>query len=127
VKGTSSALADQAQASAGEIGRKAVNAARQARQTTASFVDEQPLLCAAVGLAVGAAIAAMIPTTETENTLMGDASDAVKDTLGEAASEQLQTAKTAAMKVADDTKMAAQRESLNIAHETSAGSASSFG
>jgi hypothetical protein len=40
--------------------------------------DHQPLLLGAVGLAIGAGIAAALPVTEVENQLMGDASETVR-------------------------------------------------
>ena len=58
--------------------RQAADAVRQGRDSAASFVTEQPLLCAAIGVAIGAALASLLPSTETEDQLMGEASDAVK-------------------------------------------------
>jgi ElaB/YqjD/DUF883 family membrane-anchored ribosome-binding protein len=90
-----------------------VRSARQAKDTLVSFVHEQPLVSAAIGLAVGAAIAALLPSTETEDELMGEKADAVKDTVGEVASDQFQKAKSAAGKVAEEALNVAQREGLS--------------
>jgi hypothetical protein len=49
------------------------------QQNIAELFERQPLLLGAVGLAIGAGVAASIPTTETENKVMGDASDFVRD------------------------------------------------
>ena len=68
------ALAD----TAGRTRRQAADVVRQSRDSAASFVTEQPLLCAAIGVAIGAALASLLPSTETEDRLMGEASDAVK-------------------------------------------------
>jgi hypothetical protein len=108
----SSSMAGQLADSAAGVRQQAMHATQQVKASAASFIDQQPLLCAAIGLAVGAAIAAMIPSTETENELMGEASDAVKGAVGEAASQQLQTAKEAAEKVASQAKSAAESEGL---------------
>jgi ElaB/YqjD/DUF883 family membrane-anchored ribosome-binding protein len=95
-----------------ETADEATRVARQAKHAAASFINEQPLLCAAIGLAIGAAIGAMIPSTEAEDELMGETSDAVKDAVGEVASEELETVKEAAGKVAEEAKSAAEREGL---------------
>jgi len=92
--------------------QETVRSARQAKDTIVSFVHEQPLLSAAIGLAVGAALAAMLPSTETEDELMGEKADAVKDAVSEVASDQFQKAKTAAGKVAEEGMSVAQREGL---------------
>jgi hypothetical protein len=61
--------------------------AEMARQVKEPFFNEQPLLGSALSLAAGAALAAILPTTEKEQELISQASDAVKGTVGEAASE----------------------------------------
>ena len=53
-----------------------------------NFCREQPMLVAGIGLAVGAALAAMIPTSRPERRVMGEASRNVRD----AASETLHAA-----------------------------------
>lgn len=45
---------------------------RQSRETATSFISEQPLLCAAIGIAVGATLATMLPATDTEDKLMAE-------------------------------------------------------
>ena len=64
--------------------RQTAETARQVRQP---FINEQPLLAAALSFAAGAALAAILPTTEKEHEPISRASDAVKGTVGEAASE----------------------------------------
>jgi ElaB/YqjD/DUF883 family membrane-anchored ribosome-binding protein len=54
---------------------------------------EQPLLVGALGLAVGAALGALLPSTDAENRLMGEASDAVTRQISETAQEQYSQAK----------------------------------
>jgi len=112
VQGYSSSMAGQLADSAAGARQQVTRASQQAKESAASFIDQQPLLAAAIGLAVGAAIAALIPSTKTEDELMGEASDAVKGAVGEAASEQFQTAKEAAGKVAAQAKSAAENEGL---------------
>ncbi len=113
------ALADKASSVGGAVNegasrtrRQAAEAVRQTRESAVSFVTEQPLLCAAIGIAVGAALATLLPATETEDRLMGDASDAVKENAGEVGSDALDSAKTVAAKVADRAQSAAKEEGL---------------
>jgi len=93
--------------------RQAADAVRRSRDSAASFVTEQPLLCAAIGVAVGAALAGLLPSTETEDRLMGDASDAVKGTAGQVGSEALESARHVASKVADRAQSAVKEEGLS--------------
>jgi hypothetical protein len=53
------------------------------QQNLADMFERQPLLLGAVGLAIGAGIAASIPATEAEKQVMGKASDAVRGAVGE--------------------------------------------
>jgi hypothetical protein len=64
----------------------------------ADAFDRQPLLLGAVGLAIGAGIAAAVPATDMENKLVGEASDSVKDRAQEFLSTKAQEAKTMASK-----------------------------
>jgi hypothetical protein len=48
------------------------------QQIVADTFEQQPLLLGAIGLAVGAGIAAALPGTAAENRLMGDTSEVVK-------------------------------------------------
>src|SRR5262249_53989960 len=56
--------------------------------------------------------AALLPPTEKEDELMGEASDIVKNAVGEVASEQLDAAKSSTRKVAAEAMDAARREGL---------------
>jgi len=82
------------------------------RDRADAFMQDQPLVAAAVGLAIGAAIAAVFPATQLEDEVMGETSDAIKETLGEVASEQLETAESIAGAVAQEVRTAAEREGL---------------
>jgi len=93
--------------------RQAAEAVRYGRDSVASFVTEQPLLTAAIGVAIGAAIASLLPPTEAEDQLMGDASDAVKMTANQVGSDALEGAKHVASKVADRAQTAAKEEGFS--------------
>ena len=109
----SSTVAGQVADTAARVRRQTTDTARKVKSTTMSLIQEQPLLCAAVGLAVGAAIAAILPSTETEDELLGETSDGVKAKMGEVASEQFEAAKAAAGKAAQAAGTVALREGLN--------------
>jgi Protein of unknown function (DUF3618) len=112
VQDYSAAVSEQIADGADRATRQTRRSAQQAKESLISFVHEQPLVSAAIGLAVGAAIAAVLPKTETEDELMGERSDSVKDAVAEVASDQFQKAKTAAGNVAQEALDAAQREGL---------------
>jgi hypothetical protein len=59
--------------------RQGSEAYRGFQQTLAEMFDKQPLLLGAVGIAVGAGIAASLPASDLENRLMGDSADSLKD------------------------------------------------
>lgn len=106
----SGAVGQQVSQALAESQRRASRAGSDLRDVTSSFIQEQPLLCAAVGIAVGAFIAAALPRTETENELMGETSDAIKHAAVGVASDHYETAKTAATRVAQTAASAVGRE-----------------
>jgi hypothetical protein len=79
------------------------------------FAQQQPLIAGAVGIAIGAALAALLPRTRTEDSLMGEASDSVKGAIGDAAGEQYSQVKEAAENVASEAKASAARQGLSAA------------
>jgi hypothetical protein len=79
------------------------------------LIAEQPLLCGALGVALGAAIASLLPRTSTEDELMGDVSDSVKNAARHFASEQVRDARETAARVVQKTHQAAEEEGLTPA------------
>ncbi len=79
---------------------------------TALFRD-QPLLLGAVGLAIGAGIAASLPATELETEYFGDTSDRLKDKAQEFASDQAERAKTIAEQSVKAAAEEARRQGLD--------------
>jgi ElaB/YqjD/DUF883 family membrane-anchored ribosome-binding protein len=110
----SAAMGEQFVESTGRTRQQATRAARQVKEKAQSFVEEQPLVVAAIGIAIGAAIAAALPSTKTEDELMGDTSDAVKETLGDVAAEQYEKAKDVAGSVAQQAKKVAEEEGRTL-------------
>jgi hypothetical protein len=86
----------------------------------ADFCREQPLVAAGIGIAIGAAIGAMLPSTETEDRLMGEASDEAKQRAKDMAVEQAEKAKAAVERGIDATRQepqpqhAARREAEGV-------------
>lgn len=74
----------------------------------ADFCREQPLVLAGIGVALGAAIGAMLPSTETENRLMGDAADETKERVQSVVGEQADKAKAIAEDTAGELMAGAQ-------------------
>jgi Protein of unknown function (DUF3618) len=103
---------DQITDTAERTRRQASDTARQLKDSANALLHEQPLLVAAIGMAVGAAIAAALPKSRFEDELMGETSDAVKETIGDVAAGQYETAKEVAGAVAEHAMAKAKEEGL---------------
>jgi len=88
------------------------------------MVADQPIIAASIGLAVGALLAASIPTTETENSLMGEASDAIKQQASTVFDEQVDKVSRAAGAVAEE--MMSEAQSQGLTPETAASGVSTM-
>jgi hypothetical protein len=75
--------------------------AQRARSSYDTLVREQPLALGAIGLAIGACLAAVAPRTRQEDELMGEASDRLAEQAKEAGKEQLDKAQQIATKAKD--------------------------
>jgi len=83
-------MAHDAQRALRERSREFADTAYSSAQSGASYVlEDQPLLLAAIGLAAGATLGAIIPATPQENRLMGDTRDRVAEFASEAAKQKL--------------------------------------
>jgi hypothetical protein len=83
---------------------------QQARTAVSTIWDQNPLLIAGLGLAVGALIAAAFPATETEEKIFGDTSDALRRKAEGVAAKGLDAAKDAVEGVAS----AASEQGLTV-------------
>ena len=88
---------------------QSVASARRATQGISNFVREEPLVVAGLGIALGAIVGALLPSTDIENRAMGERSDALKSTAMEAAREQWERGKDIAETGWDEAKEAARR------------------
>ena len=111
-----SGLADDAQRTMRETSQQLAETARSSAQSSMSFVlEDQPLLLAAVGLAAGAALGAIIPATP-QNRLMGETRDKVAELASEAARQKIDELGGAAGEAAERLKNAV-KERAGLATE----------
>jgi uncharacterized protein YjbJ (UPF0337 family) len=103
--------ADSAKAAVGDTTDRVMSQAegltRQARAAVATTWDQNPLLVAGAGLVIGAVIAAAFPSTETEENLFGETSDALRR-------EAERTAVNAARTAAEGVTAAANEQGLSV-------------
>jgi hypothetical protein len=74
----------------------------------------QPLALGAIGLAIGAGIAAALPNTDLENSYLGETSETVRSKAAAIAGQQLDKAATVALDVVDAAKDGARKEGLTL-------------
>lgn len=84
----------------------------RAGEATGTFMRDNPLVVVAAALAVGGAIAAMIPTSRRERELMGGPSDALRDSAAKAASELKEKVRHTAEAAVDAAATEAGRQGL---------------
>jgi len=84
------------------------------RSNMADIFKAQPLALGAVGLAIGAGIAAALPPTETEAAYLGETSDNVKAKAKEFGTEQTERARKAAGAVMTAVSEEAHRQGLTL-------------
>ncbi len=110
------AVADSTRRTAGALSESTKAVGNRTLQSGSAFLDfcrEQPMVLAGLGLFAGAVIGALLPTSETEDQLMGEVSDRVKEYAGDLASEQYDSAK----KVGERALDAAKDEPVKQANE----------
>jgi hypothetical protein len=91
---------------------KASDLTERAGKTIFETIEQNPLVVAGVGLLVGGLIASVLPRSDIEDDLVGDASTAVKRRAQDAASQGFETAKNTVGEVVDDATRQAQEEGL---------------
>jgi hypothetical protein len=83
-----------------------------ARDNLTELFRAQPLALGAIGLAIGAGMAAALPGTDFENVYLGEASETVKNTTAEMAGQQVERATTVAADVFDAAAAEARKQGL---------------
>lgn len=83
---------------------------RSGGETATQLFEEHPLICGSLGVAVGAALGAMIPPSETEDKLMGTMSDEAAEKATSVAREEYEKARDTGKKVVEKTKQEATQD-----------------
>jgi ElaB/YqjD/DUF883 family membrane-anchored ribosome-binding protein len=93
------------------LGDSATQLSRNAR-SLAQFCVEQPLVVVGLGFVFGTAIGAVLPSSETENQMLGATSDALKEKVKEQASEVYDKAQSVARDVVEAAGQSAEKAGL---------------
>jgi hypothetical protein len=103
----------------------------RAGQTAQQIIDDYPLVVGAVGLAVGALAAALLPSTPREDELMGTKADEFKQAASDIVREQVEpvreVAKAATEAAADAATEEAHRQGLTTGSDEDASTAERAG
>jgi ElaB/YqjD/DUF883 family membrane-anchored ribosome-binding protein len=94
---------------ASDAAERSMSSAMESSRGLTKFMQEEPMVVAGIGIALGAIIGALLPATEIENRAMGEASERLKQDAREAASEQWERGKDIAEEGWDEAKEAARR------------------
>ena len=98
---------------AARAGEQVMQAGQRTQETFVDTVQRHPMIVGAVGLAIGAAIAAALPSTRQEEQLFGEAGSGLKNKARELASEGVAAMKSAAQDVYQDTLRHAKEQGLS--------------
>lgn len=96
VKRSMHVLKDSASESFNRASEASSAAADRVRTSLLDALDREPLVLGAIGVAVGAAIGAMLPPTRVERDYLGKASEAVRESASDLVSEGIEKARGAA-------------------------------
>jgi hypothetical protein len=95
-----------------ELPEHAGNLFDDTKENLTEIFKSHPLAIGAVGVAIGAAMAAAFPTTETEAEYLGEGSEFIKQKASEFTGEQIERASEIGMKVADAVADEARQQGL---------------
>jgi len=84
------------------------------RDNLTDLFKAQPLALGAIGLAIGAGIAAALPATEIENSYLGETSETLKSKAAEIAGDQIEKATSLATDVVETVAEEARKEGLTM-------------
>lgn len=123
VTNSAQAMGDTLESTSRDVGTKVTAAGQSIQETLPKFVEEQPLVVGAIGLALGAVIASAFPATRLETDLVGDASATAKQklsALSDSAADAAKRAMSAAAAEADRQGLSAEgiQETLGQTLET---------
>jgi len=100
--GTAGGLVSRTGSAIQETTRAGYGLARTVQDDLGALFERQPLLLGAVGLAIGAGIAAAFPTTEVEGRVAGETNDEVKNRTRNFVSGQVESARTVAAQTLEE-------------------------
>ena len=106
LRGAAASVTDQVAGGGQGVQARAGELSDQARQGVAWLMREQPLVLGAIGVALGAAVGALLPGTEAEDQLMGQTRDAVADRVQATAQQGYERLKDTAGEHVDHAKAA---------------------
>jgi F0F1-type ATP synthase membrane subunit b/b' len=95
------------------VGEQVMQAGQRTQETFVDTVQRHPMIVGAVGLAIGAAIAAALPATRQEEQVFGAVGGELKNKAREMASEGVEAVKGAAQDVYEDTLRHAKAQGLS--------------
>ena len=121
------AAAGRARAAAGRATDVVGRGTRRAGGEFSRMLHEQPLLIGAIGLAVGAAIATLVPVSGREEELLGDRSERLVRRAKEKAHEQVDRARDKARRAAEAARSAITESDRDRPGSPSSGNGSSTG
>lgn len=105
-------LSQSASESARQLRDRTVETSRQVRQRAETLADEQPVVLAVAGLALGALVGAIARSTAAESRLMGEASDGLKERARDAASSGAEKIVGAVERTYEAVRQEAENEGL---------------
>ena len=92
-----------------DAAERSMSSAVQGARGLTKFMQDEPLVVAGLGIALGALVGALLPATDLENRTMGEASNQLKRDAREAAREQWERGKDLAEDGWDEAKETARR------------------
>jgi ElaB/YqjD/DUF883 family membrane-anchored ribosome-binding protein len=113
VKYKAGEFVDQAQERVGMVGQQLKGSTRKVANKSQTMMQENPLMAGAVALALGAAVGLMLPVTERENELMGQARDQFVDQAGGVVHETMDKAQRMVSQATEAAKESVKREMQN--------------
>lgn len=107
-KETTAGAYERARGAASSVSRS-MSSAMDGTRGISKFMQEQPIVLAGIGVALGAVIGALLPSTETEERYLGPTAGALKENAKDMAREQWERGKELAEEGWDEAKEAARR------------------
>ena len=111
---STSEISSRVRSNMSRVSRSMAQSRRRVVSQLPGVLHDQPLILAALGVAVGAAIGAALPTTSTEDEWMGGASASVRHAAEDVARDEIDELRSVASRTADNYKQAASDHGLSV-------------